>query len=269
MPDIPRQARDRAETLRQDLREHDYRYYVLADPVISDEEYDTLLRELVDLEQRFPGLRTPDSPTVRVGGQPTKEFPTVTHDPPMLSLANTYSEDEIRDFDRRVRGLLGEDTPAYVAELKIDGVAVAIRYQDGIYTRGATRGDGTQGDDISQNIRTIRSLPLRLRDAGRPFAAIEVRGEAYMTRKDFADMNAQRETSGEKAFINPRNATAGTLKMQDPAVVAGRPVHMLAYTLLAPNTPLLSHYDNLQRLRSLGFPVPPHSRPSRPVPGGP
>jgi DNA ligase (NAD+) len=262
MPDIPPQARERAEALRHELQEHDYRYYVLARPSISDEQYDSLLRELAGLENRFPVLRTPDSPTMRVGGQPTKEFPAVTHTPPMLSLANSYSEEELREFDRRIRGLLRPEEPAYVAELKIDGVAIAVRYRQGIYSGGATRGDGVQGDDITQNIRTIRSLPLRLRETGSDVAEVEVRGEAYMTRDEFAAMNRQREAAEEKTFINPRNATAGTLKMQDPSQVAERPIQMFAYSLYVPRAPLDSHHENLQRLKTFGFPVPPHTRPS-------
>jgi DNA ligase (NAD+) len=157
MKQVPDNARRRAAQLRRKILEHDHRYYVLAEPVIADEEYDRLMRELQDLEAAYPSLVAPDSPTQRVGGQPTKEFSAVTHDPPMLSLANSYSEEEIRDFDRRVRELLGAAKPVYVAELKIDGVAVALRYRDGVFVQGATRGDGAQGDEITQNVCTTRS----------------------------------------------------------------------------------------------------------------
>jgi DNA ligase (NAD+) len=182
MTRVPATEAKRAERLRRELREHDYRYYVLAEPTVTDEEYDLLLRELQNLEEGHPNLRTPDSPTQRVGGMPTKEFATVTHDPPMLSLANSYSEGEIRDFDRRVCELLGNATTAYVAELKIDGVAITLKYRNGFLIQGATRGDGTQGDDITNNLRTVRQIPLRLRTAVRIHQNIEVRGEAYMAR---------------------------------------------------------------------------------------
>lgn len=260
MGHVPETIVRRVERLRKELLEHDYRYYVLAEPTISDEEYDRLMRELQELEARYPELQSPDSPTQRVGGQPTKEFPTVTHDPPMLSLANSYSEEEIREFDRRVRSLLGRETPRYVAELKFDGVAIALRYRDGIFVQGATRGDGTTGDDITANLRTIRMLPLRLRKPEKQFLNIEVRGEAFMDKADFEEMNRQRAAAGEKLFINPRNSTAGTLKLQDPKVVASRPIKMFAYYLLAPEAKLTSHYENLNILRTLGFPVNEHTR---------
>jgi DNA ligase (NAD+) len=255
MPALPPQSVARAEKLRAALHEHDYRYYVLAEPTVSDEEYDRLMRELQVLEEAYPSLRTPDSPTQRVGGKPTREFATVAHEPAMLSLANSYSEEEIREFDRRVRGGLEGDTPVYVAELKFDGVAISLRYRDGILVRGATRGDGAQGDDVTANVKTIRSIPLRLRRSGKGPADCEVRGEVFMDRGDFQAMNAARSAAGEKAFVNPRNATAGTLKLQDPAVVATRPLKMIAYALYAPAGALVSHTRNLALLRTLGLPV--------------
>ena len=251
----PPKAARRAAQLRRELHDHDYRYYVLAEPAIADEEYDRLMRELQDLEAAYPALRTADSPTQRVGGEPTKEFRTVTHDPPMLSLANTYNEEDIRDFDRRVHELLEGETPAYVAELKFDGVAIALKYRDGALVQGATRGDGTQGDEITNNLRTIRSIPLVLRGKGKIPPAIEVRGEAFMEREEFNAMNARRAAAGEKTFINPRNATAGTLKMQDPKIVAARPIQMFAYFLLGAETARARHSANLETLRRLGFPV--------------
>jgi len=247
----------RAEALRHQLREHDYRYYVLAEPVVSDEEYDRLMRELQELERAYPSLQSPDSPTQRVGGAPTKQFPTVTHSTPMLSLANAYSEEEIRDFDRRVRSLLGTERPAYVVELKFDGVALTLDYRDGVFTRGATRGDGTQGDDITGNLRTIRSIPLTLRTGDSIPPRIEVRGEAFMHREDFARMNRQRSQTGEKTFINPRNATAGTLKLQDPREVARRHLRFSAYAVLAPEGTFTTHFESLEKLRLLGVPVSP------------
>jgi DNA ligase (NAD+) len=255
MPSPPKNIVQRVEQLRNELHEHDYRYYVLAEPRISDEKYDRLMRELHQLEREYPQIQSPDSPTQRVGGQPTKEFTTVSHDPPMLSLANSYSEKEIRDFDRRVRDLLRNQAPAYVAELKFDGVAITLRYRDWRFLQGATRGDGQQGDDITNNLKTIRSLPLRLRTTDPQSAAIEVRGEVYMEKDEFRRMNEQRDKAGEKLFINPRNATAGTLKLQDPKLVAERPLKLFGYYLIAPGMGLDSHWENLRMLRSLGFPV--------------
>jgi DNA ligase (NAD+) len=265
MSAAPTQARQRAERLRKEIQEHDYRYYVLAEPTVSDQKYDALMRELERLERSYPELTTPDSPTQRVGGELTKEFATVTHTPPMLSLANSYSEEEIRDFDRRIRGLLGSEAPLYVTELKIDGVAISLRYRKGLFVLGATRGDGTQGDEITQNLRTVRSIPLRLRDEGAGLADIEVRGEAYMCKDDFEAMNAQRARAGEKTFINPRNATAGTLKLQDPKLVAERPLQVFAYALDAPLARLESHGESLALLRKLGFRVNPAHKTSRTI----
>jgi DNA ligase (NAD+) len=249
----------RAAGLRKEILEHDYRYYVLADPTATDEEYDRLMRELLQLEQTYPELRAPDSPTQRVGGAPTKEFAVVSHMPPMLSLANTYSEEEIHDFDQRMKEILAGRQPRYVAELKFDGVAIALRYRNGVFVQGATRGDGTQGDDITNNLRTIRSLPLRLRTNDRSLLSCEVRGEAFMEKKAFEAMNEERSAAGEKVFINPRNATAGTLKLQDPRTVAQRPIRMFAYFLYATGASFASHASNLDHLRSMGFPVNQHS----------
>ena len=259
---MPQKIRNRVEKLRRELHEHDYRYYVLAKPTISDEQYDRIMRELSDLEEQYPKLQSPDSPTQRVGGEPTKEFATVTHSPSMLSLANSYSEEEIRDFDRRGRELLKRQTPTYIAELKVDGVAIALTYRNGIFVQGATRGDGNQGDDITHNLRTIRSIPLRLRSKDPSLMSIEVRGEAFMDKDEFEKMNMQRAANSEKAFINPRNATAGTLKLQDPRIVASRPIRMIAYSLFAPKYrgKLESHFENIQTLKRLGFRVNEHTR---------
>jgi DNA ligase (NAD+) len=249
---------ERVEELRRQIREHDYRYYVLAEPIISDFEYDMLMRELIELERQYPELVTPDSPTQRVGGAPTKEFPTVTHPVPMLSLNNAFTIEEIRDFDRRVAELLEGEKYRYVAELKFDGVAVRLKYENGILVLGATRGDGVQGDDITNNIKTIRSIPLRLINPDEKFLNIEVRGEVYMNKVDFEKLNEERKRLGEKIFANPRNATAGTLKLQDPKLVAQRPLRFFAYYLMAEGVELESHYENLQILKRLGFPVCEH-----------
>ena len=248
----------RVEQLRKEIREHDYRYYVLAEPTISDYEYDMLMRELIELEKKYPELVTPDSPTQRVGGQPTKVFPTVTHPVPMLSLSNAFTMDEIREFDRRVSELLGGQKYKYVAELKFDGVGVRLKYENGILVLGATRGDGFQGDDITNNIKTIRSIPLRVFEIDSRFKNIEVRGEVYMNKEDFEKLNEERERAGERPFANPRNATAGTLKLQDPKLVAQRPLRFFAYYLSAEDVELKSHYENLQILKKLGFPVCEH-----------
>jgi DNA ligase (NAD+) len=247
------------EKLRKELLQHDYAYYVLADPAISDEAYDALMRELQELEAAHPELRTPDSPTQRVGGEPTRSFPTVRHAFQMLSLANTYSEEDILDFDRRVRSLLGDEPYRYVCEMKFDGVSLSLRYDGAVLQRGATRGDGVSGDDITANVRTIRTVPLRLKPATPEISECEVRGEVVMHRSDFERMNEERERGGEKIFVNPRNATAGTLKMQDSKIVAGRPLRFFAYALLG--TPLLrdSHYENLQMLKTMGFVVDQHA----------
>lgn len=243
------------EKLRDEIRQHDYRYYVLAQPTISDERYDTLMSDLQSLESTYPDLVTPDSPTQRVGGEPTKIFSTVSHASPMLSLANTYSEDDIRDFDRRVRDILPNQKITYVCELKFDGVSLSLVYRNGVLQRGATRGDGVQGDDITANVKTIRAIPLRLSTKDASVLDCEVRGEVLMNRIDFQKMNDERERLGEKIFINPRNSTAGTLKLQDPKIVASRPLQFFAYALMGMRKPFRTHFENLDTLRAIGFPV--------------
>jgi len=256
----PNDAARRIKQLSEQIREHDYKYYVLAEPSISDQEYDAMMRELADLESQFPDQKTPDSPTQRVGGQPTKEFPTVIHAVPMLSLANTYSEKELTDFDRRVSSLLRNEPYRYIAELKIDGVAISLRYEDGVFVQGATRGDGVQGDEITGNLKTIRSIPLRSLDAKRRLRNFEVRGEIYMQKKDFEKMNEERELAGEKLFVNARNSTSGTLKLQDPKIVASRRLNMFSYFLRTEDIELKSHYENLRLLKEMGFVVNEHVR---------
>lgn len=247
--------RQKAERLRNELHRHDHRYYILDRPEISDAEYDRMMNELLELEKAYPELVTPDSPTQRVGGVPTREFPTVTHDVPMLSLANTYSDDELIDFDRRVKDVLGVQPYRYVTELKIDGVAISLLYRDGLFIRGATRGDGTQGDDITNNLRTIRSIPLRANDGPGLPKNFEVRGEIYMTKQDFEAMNRRQTELGEKTFVNARNSTSGTLKVQDPKIVARRNLRMFSYSIRSSDIPLKSHHDGIQLLKKLGFVV--------------
>jgi DNA ligase (NAD+) len=200
------------DKLRDEIRYHEHRYYVLDNPEISDAAFDKLMRRLQDLEREHPELVTPDSPSQRVGGQPAEEFAKVRHSAPMLSLDNTYSVDELRDFDRRVRELSGRREVPYVAELKLDGLSMALTYEDGILARGLTRGDGITGEDVTANVKTIRSVPLRidskkLASIGHP-KRFEVRGEVIMTHRAFREANAQREAAGESPFANPRNAAA-------------------------------------------------------------
>ncbi len=253
MPD--KKIVSRIEKLRTDLRRHDYLYYVEANPEITDEKYDGLMRELQSLESEYPELATPDSPSVRVGGELTKEFQTVQHAIPMLSLANAYSEEELRDFDRRVKALIGEENYQYVCELKFDGVSLSLKYENGILVCGVTRGDGTQGDDITNNVKTIRSIPLCLGTSDKILQTCEVRGEVLMEKKDFEKMNEERIEAGEKAFINPRNSTAGTLKLQDPKIVAQRKMRFFAYFLRTETGALKNHFDNMKMLAKAGFPI--------------
>ncbi|MFA6232559.1 MAG: NAD-dependent DNA ligase LigA [Bacteroidota bacterium] len=262
---VPASAVRRHEELAQALLHHDYLYYVLAEPTISDQEYDGLMRELEQIESQYPSLRTDISPTQRVGGVVTREFPTVVHDVPMLSLANTYNENDVREFHRRVMEILGTESVSYYVELKIDGVALAVRYREGVIERAATRGDGTQGDDISANARTIRSLPLRLRREAEFPASMEARGEVVMFKKDFLRMNEDRESAGEKIFANPRNSTAGTLKMQDSSIVAQRSLHVFMYSLIG-NTPGISSQEAAMNfLERCGFVVSPHAQVCRSI----
>ncbi|MBI3189103.1 MAG: NAD-dependent DNA ligase LigA, partial [Ignavibacteriales bacterium] len=248
------------EKLRNELRRHDYLYYIEAKPEISDALYDGMMRELQSFEKENPELVTPDSPTQRVGGEPTKEFPTVQHVVPMLSLANAYSEEELLDFDRRVKSLLGDEKFQYACELKFDGVSLSLRYENGILVRGVTRGDGTQGDDITRNVKTIRSIPLRLESLNKNLVNCEVRGEVMMFKKDFDAMNEARIKTGEEKFINPRNTTAGTLKLQDSKIVAQRKLRFYAYYLRNESGGLTSHFENMQLLRKVGFPVSEHAK---------
>jgi DNA ligase (NAD+) len=261
---MPVNIKKKIEDLRDIIREHDYRYYVLADPSISDYEYDKLVKELEKLEAENPKLITPDSPTQRVGKDLTKDFKPVTHQVPMLSLANTYNEEELFDFDRRVRESLPPDEKVeYVVEMKMDGASVSINYVNKYLKTAATRGDGTVGEEITTNIKTIRSVPLKLKKVNSiPFKLdnIEVRGEVFMKIEDFIKLNKEREKSGEKLFANPRNSSAGTLKMQDPKVVARRPLNLFVYTLLSMQEEFNSQYENLQFLKKLGFNVNPEHK---------
>ncbi|MBI4324384.1 MAG: NAD-dependent DNA ligase LigA, partial [Chloroflexi bacterium] len=295
------EATQRHAELAGQIRAHDHAYYVLARPVISDQEYDRLYRELLDLERQFPELATPVSPSQRVGGRPLTEFKSVPHRTPMLSLDNTYSREEVREFVARVQRLLPGEPLDWIVEPKVDGVAVNLRYEQGRLTVGATRGDGTTGDDITANLRTIRSIPLKLHPGGMRFltgapapagtasvskvkpspdsllsdvvetvpAVLEVRGEVYLTRAGFARLNAERAVAGEEPFANPRNAAAGSLKQLDPRIVAQRPLDTIIYGLGlvegAHGGRLEKHEEVLAWLQSLGFKTPNRLRHCRSV----
>ncbi len=243
----------RAAELRQILHYHNYRYYVLDDPEISDAEYDRLLRELQDIEDKYPELITPDSPTQRVGAEPATGFASVTHPIPMYSLANAFSAGDLREFDQRVRAVAGDSEVEYVLELKIDGLAVSLQYADGVLVTGATRGDGTVGEDITNNLRTLPGVPLRLQE---PYT-LTVRGEAYMSKAAFARLNEERQEAGQPLFANPRNAAAGSLRQLDPKVAARRGLDIFFYGLAAieerPLPP--TQEETLRLLRQIGFPV--------------
>jgi DNA ligase (NAD+) len=256
---VPPDVRRRAARLREEINEHGYRYHVLDAPTISDAVYDQLIRDLRDLEAQYPELVTPDSPTQRVGAPPSTAFAAVTHRAPMLSLANAFGDDELEAWDKRVHGGLGEAAVRYVCELKIDGAAVSLTYEGGVFVTGATRGDGNQGEDVTANLRTIKSLPLRLR-VKKPPALIEVRGEAYLPRSVFEAVNAERESRGEPRFANPRNASAGSLRQLDPQMTARRPLDIFVYGLgAAEGLSPRSHWETLEWLKSAGCRVNPHA----------
>ncbi len=291
------EARRRIAELRSKIEHHDRLYHILAEPEIPDREYDRLMEELIDLENQFQELADPNSPSRRVGGAPIDRFTALPHTSPMLSLGNTYSSDELLDFDARVRRILGIEGPVpYVVELKIDGVAVSVRYRDGLYAQTLTRGDGMSGDDVTENLRTVRSLPLRLsvtdrtdgrRDASseadatrsgtgvpatrvsglpdtgssEPPGSLEIRGEVYIPRSAFLAWNRRRQQEGLKLLANPRNACAGTLKLLDSREVARRPLRIFCYGIVDPiSHGLATHAAVLEHLRDLGIPVEPHFR---------
>jgi len=251
---VPARAQARADELRTRLDDYSYRYYVLDEPAVPDAEYDRLFHELVALETEYPQLVTPDSPTRRVGAAPLDAFAEVEHLEPMLSLGNAFDPQEVHDFDRRVREALDVATVDYVAEPKLDGLAVSLLYLDGAIAVAATRGDGRRGEDVTQNVRTIRGIPLRLRDAPPP--RLEVRGEVYLTRSGFEAMNARARATGDKVFVNPRNAAAGSLRQLDPAITARRPLAFCAYGVGRVDGELPGrHADVLEQLRGWGLPT--------------
>lgn len=251
-----RQAEDRVRDLRVEIEYHEKKYYADNDPQISDAEFDRLVKELADLEARFPDLITPESPTQRVGEKPAEGFPTVRRRLPMMSIDNVYSVEELEEFDQRVRKLLPDQTIEYVAELKIDGLGISILYRDGRYVQAVTRGDGVQGDDVTANVKTIKSLPLVIPDRGE----VEVRGEIYLPFESFQKINRERETREEPLFANPRNAASGSIRLLDPKEVAARKLDVFLYSLFIDGAETDSQWENLQKIKKLGFKTNPHSR---------
>lgn len=248
-------AKKQIETLRERINHYNYMYYQEDTSAISDYEFDQLLKQLIELENQFPDFRTPDSPSVRVGGTITKEFDTVIHKYPMLSLGNTYSKEELQEFDQRVKRGLGGSDYEYFCELKFDGVAVSLTYENGLLVQGATRGDGVRGDDITHNIKTIRTIPLRLK--GDYPALFEARGEAYMPKEAFAALNQAKIDAGEEAYANARNTASGTLKMQDSSEVARRKLDCFIYSMMGDGLKIDTHEDGIKKLIELGFNVSP------------
>jgi DNA ligase (NAD+) len=255
---LPKQSTDKTiERLRDEIRHHDELYYLQENPEISDREYDALMERLRELEAKHPELITPDSPTQRVSGKPAEGFPEFIHRVPMLSLDNSYNIDELRAFDERCRKLAGGESPEYVAELKIDGLSLSVHYEDGVFVRGVTRGDGFRGEDVSTNVRTIRSVPLKLRSgAARVAREIEVRGECYLGRRIFEKINREREEEGEARFANPRNAASGTIRQLDPAMTARRRLEMFAYDVIAgQKKAFATHWEALNWAEAAGLRV--------------
>lgn len=246
-------AKEKIEQLQEKIKDADYKYYVLAQPDIDDYSYDMLMKELEFLEKKYPLLKTEDSPTQRVSGEPINKFRTITHKYPMLSLSNSYNFGELVEFDRRVKSALGEEKYNYVCELKLDGIAVSLIYENGNLKTGATRGDGLTGDDITKNLKTIKSVPLSVKSE--IYRNFEVRGEVFIKKGDFERINEEQELRGEKTFANPRNTAAGTLKLKDSREVMLRPLNLFVYFLRSDDVELKYHSENLKILEELKFPV--------------
>ncbi|MBS1646607.1 MAG: NAD-dependent DNA ligase LigA [Bacteroidetes bacterium] len=251
--------------LREDINQHNYQYYVLDKPSVSDYEFDMLIEQLLDLEKKHPEFFDATSPSHRVGGQITKEFKTVAHEYPMLSLSNSYSKEDLQDFDERVRKGLGINhsdllnTPvAYVCELKFDGLSISLTYKQGVLVQALTRGDGVQGDDVTNNVKTIRSIPLQLKNDFSDF--FEIRGEVFLSHRMFEKINKEREEIGEPPLANPRNAASGTMKMQDSSAVAKRRLDCYLYYMIGKTLPTASHSQNLEKAKTWGFKISPHTK---------
>ena len=249
------------EQLRKEIHRHDHLYYVKDQPEITDREYDRLMEQLKNLEAKHLEWITPDSPTQRVGGAPAEGFATVVHKAPMLSLDNTYNVEELRDFHNRVVKNLGTEVVEYVVELKVDGLGVSLYYEDGRFVRGSTRGDGKKGEDITANLKTLRSIPLTIPMQEAGYKSMEVRGEVYMTRKGFEKLNQQREKDGEAPFANPRNAAAGSLRLLDSSITASRPLNIWVYNIGYLEGPAFNtHLEMLGRLKEFGLRTNPTTR---------
>jgi DNA ligase (NAD+) len=262
---MAKDIREQIERLREEIREHDYLYYVLDQPRISDRQYDKLFAELKELEAANPQFVTADSPTQRVSDRPLEGFATVRHAVPMLSMDNTYNADELKAFDERVAKQLASKDYDYVIELKIDGLAISLRYEDGALVTAATRGNGEVGDNVTANVRTIKAVPLTLLGADIP-VVLEVRGEVYMPTSSFVELNKLRAEAGEQPFANPRNAAAGSLKLLDARITAARNLSFFAYATGQVSQPLAAnHYENLQRFKELGLPVNPNIKQARDI----
>ncbi len=251
-------AKERILKLREELHEHNHRYYVMADPVISDKEYDRMMQELIRIESEYPEFYDPSSPSQRVGSDISREFSQSSHKYPMLSLENTYSREEVAAFDKRIRKTVSSGFE-YVCELKFDGVAVSLIYEGGMLHRAVTRGDGERGDDVTANVKTIRSVPLKLRGGDYP-QEFEIRGEVLLPREGFEKLNRERKERSESLFANPRNAAAGTLKIQNSSTVAGRPLECIVYRVLGEELPYDSHYENLMKAGEWGFRISEQTR---------
>ncbi|MCF8009942.1 MAG: NAD-dependent DNA ligase LigA [Clostridiales bacterium] len=255
MTELPESIRERAKELRREINHHDYLYHVLDSPEIPDKKYDLMMNELIKLEKEYPGLFTPDSPTQRIGGKPGEGFGTINHRVPMLSLGNAFNEGELRDFDQRVKSKLDSKNVQYVVELKIDGLAVSLYYENGIFVKGATRGNGETGEDITTNLKTIPSIPLKLKDD----LTIETRGEVYMTKTSFLELNNTREEAEITPFANPRNAAAGALRQLDPKITASRQLSVFMYSIGYYESNYFSNQEQLLNfLKTQGFRVNPH-----------
>ncbi|MCB0724659.1 MAG: NAD-dependent DNA ligase LigA [Ignavibacteriae bacterium] len=256
MPNPPADIVKKVKTLRKKIQDADHKYYVLAEPDIDDYTYDMLLKELEKYEKKYPSLVTPDSPTQRVSGEPMNKFDVVYHKVPMLSLQNSYNFKELEDFDKRVKNIVGSDKFEYECEMKFDGVAISLTYKDGILVEGATRGDGTKGDNITKNVKTIKVIPLTVDT--KELKNFEVRGEVFFRKHDFIRINEEQEEKGEKIFANARNTAAGTLKVKDSRIVAKRPLNFYAYALMSDEVNLKTQYETMKLLEKLKFPVNEH-----------
>lgn len=251
-------VQERIGRLREELEQHNYNYYVLDAPTISDFQFDEMMKELQALEAAHPELYDPNSPSVRVGGMITKNFETVVHEHRMYSLDNSYSKEDLEDWEKRILKIVGPESVAFTCELKYDGASISLTYEDGKLVKGVTRGDGFQGDDVTNNIKTIRSVPLQLK--GDYPSKFDIRGEIVLPFEGFQKMNEERIAAGEDPYMNPRNTASGSLKLQDSSEVARRPLDCLLYTIVGEHTGITTQYESLEKARYWGFKVPKEAR---------